>query len=188
MKKTLLAAVLLMSMHAYAQQDDDHFYDWDTHTSYQKMKYAPNDDVTYRGRISFEEMKNLGEFGWVRDGADNYTPNQKKIAFLRKNLEPYEVVVFMAFWDDKSHEVVPALYKILNEANYWGNYTMYSVNKSVTTNGNEYAQYHIHELPVIILKRDNVEVGRITGTPEYSLEDDLATLVERDLMAHPYKR
>lgn len=186
MKKLLLAVVLLISMKTFAQ-DDDRFYDWNTHTDYARMKYQPNDDITYRGRMSFNEMKNLGEFDWVRDGATSYIPNESRIAYLKNNMEPYEIVVFMAMWDKDSHAIVPALYKVLNEANYWGDYTMYSVNRAITTKHNQYAQYHISQVPTIILLRDNHEIGRIDGKPNYSLEDDLTAIIEKDQLNHPYK-
>lgn len=180
MRTFLLLAAMALSLHAAAQAT--RMDDKTLHTGYDVLKDSENEQVVYKGQISFADIQAGKTFDWFRDGEKEYKPDAAAVNYLRQNLGDYELVVFLGTWCDDSHNIIPKLYKTLLEAGYNGYYTMYGTDRAKTTKGNAHEQYNIKLVPtIIVLNRYKVEVGRITETVKNSVEQDLADILKSDL-------
>jgi len=145
-------------------------------------------DVNLIGAVNRDGLKKEPFSNWFVAGYKSYQPNQgitkkiKKISLVEgKNLE---VTVFMGTWCSDSQKQIPRLYKILDEIG------LSSDRVSVHALGivpHEFRKTHdgiaedglnIYRVPTIILRKDNVELGRIIETPAETLEQDLLTILQ----------
>jgi len=169
MRKLFFPALLLISMNTFAQSDYDRSTD------------KENNEVVFKGQLTFEDLQKEPSFEWFKEGATNYTPDKEAIAYLKKELPEYEVIVFLGTWCDDSHVEVPRLYKILTTANYpMRKYSLYGVDRAKTSKYVENKLYKIEQVPTIILVRKNNEAGRIVEHPKKSIEQDLVEIIKRD--------
>jgi hypothetical protein len=169
MKAILLSAILLISLAADAQK------------KYDVSKDPEEEGLVYNGPCTFGDLDAEKTFDWFKAGSAGYTPDAPSVAYLKKNLPTYELVVFMGTWCDDSHNLVPKLYKVLQQANYpMSQYTMFGVDRQKTTKNSEHLKYKITLVPTIIVLKDHKEVGRITETIDKSVEEDLVKIVKGD--------
>src|ERR1700744_1342541 len=99
MKNTFLAVLIMISLHTYAQ------------SNYEVIK--DKDAVIFKGACTFEDLNKEPSFTWLQKGMNAYKPDSTKIAYLKKNLPKYRMVVFMGTWCDDSHFLIPKLEKVL---------------------------------------------------------------------------
>lgn len=172
MKKILLGVMMILSVQAFAQDN----------SKYDVVKDKKNGAVVIKGECNFDDLLRQPSFGWLPKGANSYKPDTAKLAYLKKYLKNYEIVVFMGTWCDDTWAILPKLYKILQLTGYpMGNYTMYGVDRAKTTKFVEHKLYKIENVPTIMLYRANVEIGRITETLKKSVESDMSQLIYDDI-------
>ena len=170
MKNLLLIATLLIAMPAFAQSDFDRSKDKETGS------------VVFKGQISFEDLKSESTFSWLKRGAADYKPDSIAIAYLKKNLPKYEMVVLMGTWCDDSHNLVPKLYKVMQASGYpMSNYKMYGVDRAKEAKYVEHKLYRLEKVPTIILLKDHVEIGRIVESVKKSVEIDLVQMIQKKM-------
>lgn len=170
MRKLLLAAALLTSLHSFAQSDFD------------KSKDKESGAVVYKGQISFNDLESESSFSWLKRGAAAYKPDTTAIAYLKKNLPKYEMVVLMGTWCEDSQNLVPKLLKVLQASGYpMSSYTMYGVDRAKEAKYVEHKLYSLDKVPTIILMKDHVEIGRIVESVKKSIEIDLVQMIQKKL-------
>ena len=118
---------------------------------------------------------------WFDAGADQYNPDGDFITRTR-NLQDFEIEVFMGTWCGDSRREVPRLIKTLRALNFpEQQLSIVGVNRTTdqykqSPNG-EQAGKNIHRVPTIIFYRNGKEVNRIVETPVTSIEEDIHTIV-----------
>jgi thiol-disulfide isomerase/thioredoxin len=152
-------------------------------TAYTISKDEKDGGRIFNGVITFNDLNNEESFYWMRTGRSEYTPDDSKVATLKKLNDPqyknYKLVVFMGTWCSDSHDLIPKLEKVLDEVGFPAQrLTMYGVDRSKTTNGGQEKQYHITNVPTIILFNSDNEIGRITESVQKSVEADLAAFLQ----------
>ncbi|MDR3679899.1 MAG: thioredoxin family protein [Flavipsychrobacter sp.] len=167
MKAIFLSVLLLGSLAAGAQK------------KYDVSKDKEDGSVIYNGACTFGDLDAEQTFDWFKAGSAGYKPNTAAVTYLKKTLPAYELVVFMGTWCDDSHNLVPKLYKVLQQSGYpMTKYTMFGVDRQKTTKNSEHLKYKITLVPTIILLKDHQEVGRITENVDKSVEEDLQAIVK----------
>lgn len=168
MRKIFVAILLMVSMNAPAQT-----------TPYDISKDPKNDEVTFNGRITFNDLEKESSFTWLKSGTDEYKPDGQLMGILKKQLNNYTMVVFLGTWCDDSHYLVPKLEKVLQITGYpSSSLAMYGVDREKTTKGGEEKKYNVTLVPTIILfNSDGKEVGRITESVQKSIEADLCAML-----------
>jgi hypothetical protein len=173
MKNLLLIVLVMTGMQAFAQSDFDISRD------------KENDQVVFKGKISFEDLEKESSFSWLKKGED-YKPDSNAVKFLKKNLLNYELVVLMGTWCDDSHEMIPKLYKTLLLTEYpMVRFNMYGVDRAKEAKYIEHKLYRVDKVPVVIVYKNHMEVGRITEVVKKSIEEDLRRIVEADKEQNP---
>jgi thiol-disulfide isomerase/thioredoxin len=159
---------MLISLSAMAQSDFD------------ISKDAENGAVVYKGAFSIDAMQKETTFSWMDNGINSYKPNEKDVAYLKTNLPAYKMVVVLGTWCEDSQNLVPKLYKTLQESSYpMSQLQMFGADRAKHTKNNEHEQYNIKFVPTIILIKDGKEAGRIVETVQKSIEADLVSLIEK---------
>lgn len=173
MKYYLFLALLLISMNATAQSDFDRSID------------SENNAVVFKGQLVFDDLSKEASFDWFAKNATAYHPQKEAIAFLKKELAAYELVIFLGTWCDDSHQLIPKLYATLQAAQYpTSQYKMYGVDRAKTTKYIEHQLYQITFVPTILVYKNNQEVGRIVEATRMSIEEDLAAILQKDMPAN----
>ena len=172
MKKIVLGLLMLLSLHAIAQDE----------SKYDVLKDKKNGLVVIKGECNFDDLLRQPSFNWLQKGSINYKPDTAKLSYLKRHIKDYEMVVFMGTWCDDTWNILPKLYKILQLTGYpMSSYSMYGVDRAKTTKFVEHKLYKIENVPTIMLFRGNKEVGRMTETIKKSVESDLAKLIDDDI-------
>lgn len=167
--RTLLTLVAMtLSMNVMAQSD------------FGISKDAENGAVVYKGAFNIDDMHKETTFSWMDNGISTYQPNEKDVAYLKANLPAYKMVVVLGTWCEDSQNLVPKLYKTLQESGYpMSQLQMFGADRTKHTKNNEHEQYNIKFVPTIILLKDGKEIGRIVETVQKSIEADLVSLIEK---------
>jgi len=169
MKQFFLAIIMLMSIHTYAQSDYDVIKDKDN-------------TVIFKGSCTFEDLNKESSFTWLKKGMDAYKPDSVKIAYLKKNLPKYQMIVFLGTWCDDSHFLIPRLEKVLKLSAYpMSQYMMYGMDRNKKAKNVEDKIYSIVNVPTIIVYKGNMELGRIVETAKKNIETDLVNIIKDDV-------
>jgi len=134
--------------------------------------------MLYKGSCTFEDIAPLPDFDF------HTTPetDAQALSVLRNRLSAYEIIVFIGTWCEDSHEMIPRLYHVLKAADYpFEQLRMYAVDREKQSLHDEADMYHIRQIPVVILKKDGREQGRITEQVQQSVEQDLAKIIPSNL-------
>lgn len=170
-KSLLLAFSLLVSASAAFAQSD-----------YDVSKDKENGSVVYKGQMTFADLEKESDFAWFTRGSKAYVPDSVTVAYLKKQLPNYEIIVLMGTWCEDSQNLVPKLHKVLQAAGYpMEKYTMYGVDRAKTAKYVEHKLYKVEKVPTIILSKDHNEVGRIVETlTKKNIESDLAAIIRKN--------
>lgn len=115
---------------------------------------------------------------WFTPRYKRYNPNAAAMKIIKKNIDDYKIVMFMANWCPDSHREVPRLYKILEETNYdLANLKVYAVDYRMHTAKDYEKGYNIHAVPTIIFYQDGKEANRFVEHAQESLAKDIAKIV-----------
>jgi tetratricopeptide (TPR) repeat protein len=145
-------------------------------------------DVNLIGSVNRDGFIKKPFSTWFVTGYESYQPDQKIIDQIKKSAliegNNLNVTVFMGTWCSDSQKQIPRLYKILDEIG------LSSDRVSVHALGivpHEFRKTHdgiaendlnIYRVPTIILRKNNIELGRIIETPAETLEQDLLTILQ----------
>lgn len=172
MKKVLLGLMMILSVHAFAQDN----------SKYDVEKDKKNGAVVIKGECNFDDLLRQPSFGWLPKGSNSYKPDTAKVNYLKKHIKNYEIVVFMGTWCDDTWVILPKLYKVLQITGYpMSSYTMYGVDRNKATKFVEHKLYKIENVPTIMLFRANQEIGRITENLKKSVESDISQIIYDDI-------
>ena len=168
MKKLLLLASLFMSITTFAQSD------------YEVSKDKENDAVVFKGQITFADLNKEKTFTWMK-GAASYKTTADEMDFLRKHLPRYDLVILMGTWCDDSQNLIPKLYKVLQQSGYpMDKLKMYGVDRAKQAKYIEHKLYGLEKVPTIIVIKDHSEVGRIVESVKETIETELIELIMKD--------
>lgn len=162
MKKIILLLSIFISMKSIAQVD------------YDRINDKENGSLIFKGIIDFQEIINEPEFGWFQSGVETYIPHAETIDRLRDRLPRYNLVIILGTWCEDSQNLIPKLYKILQQAAYpIEQVKVIGVDRNKEGKNGEHKEYHAERVPSIIVFRENTEIGRIIESVKESIEKDL---------------
>jgi thiol-disulfide isomerase/thioredoxin len=97
---------------------------------------------------------------------------------LRSVSKGVDVTVFFGGWCSDSKRHVPHFLKIADEAGISADHIrFYALDRTLKSKDGTTERYHIKKVPTFIFSRDGVEVGRITESPETTLEADMLAIL-----------
>lgn len=178
MKRILIALMISMSLTAVAQSGPSVAHKYDVSTD------AKNGSLIFKGQLTLDDLAKEPSFGWYRNGLSSYTPDKEAITYLKYYLPKYQLIVFLGTWCEDSHNVIPKMAKVLQEANAMDGLTMYGVDRDKWSGDGESKKYGVTKVPTIIVMQGDREVGRIKEYPNESVETDLSWMIDKDVKEH----
>lgn len=131
------------------------------------------------GYCTREAFQDTAFKDWFDEQYNNYQPDYEIIDQLEGKLEDISITIVMGTWCSDSREQIPAFYKILDDLNYPPDkVTLICVDRKKKGLSDEADDLNIELVPTIIFYRNGTEIGRITETPQESLEKDLLGIVK----------
>jgi hypothetical protein len=112
---------------------------------------------------------------------DAYEPGMKPVAAIREAAARGDLTIEVIFgsWCSDSRDQVPRLIKVLELAGPAIPVTFTGVPKAREERGERVAHLKLTGIPTVLVSRRAVEIGRISETPQASLEEDLAAIVAK---------
>ncbi len=112
---------------------------------------------------------------------DAYQANAEAISYLKEAFsadKSLHVLVVFGTWCGDSKANVPDFFKVAELAQIT-NVKYLAVNRRKNANGVDMSKMNIELVPTFIVYRGDTEIGRIIENPNYTLEDDLVSIVKK---------
>lgn len=144
-----------------------------------------NDRIVYKGLFCRHDMESEPTFSWMPTGIEEYNPNVAAIDFLEKNLPRYQLLLFIGTWCGDTKELLPKLFKVLQQANVaTDEMMMVGMDRGKTTITREgkklVRRYKAKSLPTfVVIDNSGAEVGRIVESVNKSVEEDLVAIISK---------
>lgn len=169
MKIKLICIVLLLcGVQSFAQ-------------SLYKEVESRNGGIDLVGNFPAEQLNSDLFAEWYETFYDYHEIDTTHFNKFQADLKQYHILVFMGTWCSDSQREVPALMKILKQANFpneqlkiIGVYDRGPLYK--TSPNGEHWGLQIKKVPTIIFLKDGKEVNRIVESPVETLEKDIAKI------------
>lgn len=136
------------------------------------------------GEITTKGLSQSEYYSWYTTNLKNYVPDDSIISSIKKDLQDYEILIFLGTWCGDSKREVPRFLKILNTAHFPNKQLkIIALDKrpgryKKSPTGEEWG-LQILRVPTFILYKNGREVNRIIESPNVTLEEDLQKIIER---------
>jgi len=118
----------------------------------------------------------FGEF--FKQYYSSYDVDKDLAKEIRGMSEGFSILIILGTWCHDSKEQVPRFYKILDKA-HWpkDQISQICVNSSKEASSLDVSSYDVQKVPIFIIYKNGVEIGRIVETPMMSLEEDILLIM-----------
>lgn len=129
------------------------------------------------GEINRTDLQK-GEFAKYFFGEyKNYNPEKEVIDQLRYKIYDCSITIVLGIWCSDSKEQIPKFFKILDELDYnTEKLKIISVDKNKSA-GYDISALKIKRVPTFIFVKEGIEKGRITETPNLTIEKDMYNIL-----------
>ncbi|MFN4285224.1 MAG: TlpA family protein disulfide reductase [Lacibacter sp.] len=147
---------------------------------FETSKDPSNGQKTLKGIISREVLQQEPEFSWMQKDISWYKPNAECLALLPQLQDSIYFIVFAGTWCEDSHNVIPQLFKLLDQAKIpMSHVSIVGVDRQKKTLGNLSEALGIAHAPTILVMKKGKEVGRIVEYGKYGIYDkELAEILQ----------
>lgn len=138
------------------------------------------------GKVTYLQMASYTK-EWFDKEYAAYPINQSLINKLKPLLEGKEVILYMGTWCEDSQREVPAMMKILRQADYNINdLKIIAVNEDKTTPDQLEKEHQITYVPALIFLEKGEEINRIVEFPIKTLEEDIFDILTGETYKNAY--
>lgn len=121
---------------------------------------------------------------WYVENDSLHQVDSTLVSDLKLNLAPLTIKVFMGSWCEDSQKLVPALFKVLDAAQFdYTNIEMIALDHDKKTPDSLEVDYNIEYVPTLIFSENGVELNRIVEYEIETLEKDMVKIINKQ----PYK-
>lgn len=108
-----------------------------------------------------------------------YEPDKEIISKLKGLTMDIDILIVLGTWCGDSQEQVPRFLKVIDKMKFpKERLVIVGVDREKVSEDMEMSNYDIVLVPTMIVFRGREEIGRITETPETTLEQDLLSILE----------
>jgi hypothetical protein len=132
------------------------------------------------GTCSREELMTTDFAGSYAEEYGNYVPASRVLDSMRGVNDEFSVKVILGVWCSDSREQVPRFLKIMDQAFPQKMVIFYCVDRSKTAGNTDVSAFKVERVPLFIFFRNGEEAGRITETPQTTLEEDMLKILLKD--------
>ncbi len=123
----------------------------------------PNEKIL-KGIISKSDLENDPAFSkWYTESQKIYPVlNEDAVKGMRTNKDNVNIIIFGGTWCEDTHFVLPKFFEMQEASGFSEDrITLYAVDRNKKTIGTIAEDYHITNVPTIIVMKDGKEVGRV---------------------------
>jgi len=152
------------------------------------VKDTINDNMMLLGKIDRKGLEGKDFEEWFRENYKSYELDSETINAIEPKLKNISIKVFMGTWCSDSQRETPALYRVLDEANFnMKNLEMIAVSHDKNTPNHLEKEMNIQYVPTIIFYKDGKEIGRFVESAQETLEKDMLTILNETGYKHIYE-
>lgn len=152
------------------------------------VKDTVDDGMMLLGKINRKGFEDELFSSWYNEQFEEHILDTIVVEMLKPKLKNVSIKVFMGTWCSDSQREVPALYKVLDAAEYdYSNLEMIAVSHEKETPNHLEKDMDIQYVPTIILYKNNNEIGRYVEFAQENLEKDLLSIINEEGYKHSYK-
>jgi hypothetical protein len=116
---------------------------------------------------------------WFNSEYKIYEPDSVTVKEIEYNFDNVKTTIVMGTWCSDSREQVPRFFKVMDETGYpEGDIKMICVNREKTDSSGSVDSLNIELVPTFIFYREGKEIGRITETPQQTIEEDIYAILK----------
>ncbi|RDK84636.1 TlpA family protein disulfide reductase [Marinirhabdus gelatinilytica] len=131
------------------------------------------------GKVNRNGLTNAPYNEWFTESQTNHTLDTVAVDSLKPLLDDTKVSVFMGTWCEDSQREVPALYKILDAADYnFENFSIIAVSHDKDTPNQLEKGANIEYVPTILFIKNGDTLNRIVEYAHKTLEQDMLTILQ----------
>jgi thiol-disulfide isomerase/thioredoxin len=128
------------------------------------------------------EHKDIKGYSWYGKTFSEYTPDQTSVDGLKPFVNDLKVMAVMGTWCSDSHELLPAFYKISEQAGISDNQIeLIAVDRKKHCPMPDITSLNIEYVPTFFVFYKGKLVGKIVETPNKTLEADMLELLTKSL-------
>ncbi|HMO31587.1 MAG TPA: thioredoxin family protein [Lacibacter sp.] len=140
-------------------------------TPYEESKDA-NGRTILKGILSRDALEQEPSFTWMKNDISWYKPNADCLRLLPELQDSIHLLVFAGTWCEDSHNVLPQLFKLLDQAKFpKEKISLLGVDRKKLTLGFLSESLGITNVPTILVMKNGKEVGRVVEYGKYGIYD-----------------
>lgn len=149
----------------------------------------PNRNGNLIGYMQKSDLMSPGFKKWFAPNYNKYTPNEKVVKKIKKNLKGITIKSFVGTWCHDSKRVIPRFYKIMEAANFdFSNAEIVGISRGKKTPDNLQEGYNIKRTPTLIFYKNGKEIGRFVEHARQTLEKDILKILKGKKYKHSYQK
>lgn len=138
------------------------------------------------GKVTYLQMTTYTK-EWFDKEYAAYPVNQSLVNELKPLLKGKELILYMGTWCEDSQREVPAMMKILRQADYEINdLKIVAVNEDKTTPDQLEKEHQLMYIPALIFLENEKEMNRIVEFPIKTLEEDMFAILSGEAYKNAY--
>lgn len=131
-----------------------------------------------KGKLELKQLSNDSAFAWFYTGVNKYDVNANMVNYIKTNKDKIKLVALVNTTDEASRKLLPQFYKVMILASVpEENIQMFGVDESGNTGNSAADGYKVKKVPTILVLQNGKEEGRITGSSNETIEQDLAQIL-----------
>ena len=147
-----------------------------------------DDNMMLLGIVNQKGFENDNFIEWFKENYNGHILDTLTIKEIKPKLKEVSIKVFMGTWCSDSQREVPALYKVIKEAEFdTANLTMIAVSQEKDTPNQLEKGLNIEYVPTIIFYKNDKEIGRYVELAQETLEKDMLAILNETGYKHSYE-
>jgi thiol-disulfide isomerase/thioredoxin len=140
------------------------------------------------GSIQRGDLEQAPYKTWFDPMYQSFQPAENDLNLIKKNINDYEIKLFMGTWCADSQREVPKFLKLLDLSGFEMNrLEIKAVEEDKTLPHGGQEEYNVVYVPTIIFLKDGKEVNRFVEYPQKSFQEDIADIVSGEDYKNSYE-
>ncbi|WP_299767382.1 thioredoxin family protein [uncultured Dokdonia sp.] len=124
---------------------------------------------------------------WFEESYKQHPLDTATMTSIKENLAQTDITVFMGTWCEDSQREVPAFFKALDVAGIDAStINLITVSEDKLAPADLLEGRNVEYVPTIIFEKEGKELGRIVEYSIFSIEQDMAKILNGEEYKHPY--
>ena len=152
------------------------------------VKDTVDDNMMLLGKINRKGFEDKEFNEWFKENFNEHVLDTQTIESIKPKLKGVKLKVYMGTWCSDSQRETPAIYKILDAAEFdYSNLEIIAVNHDKETPNHLEKDMDIQYVPTIIFYKSGKEIGRYVELAQETLEKDMLAILNETGYKHSYE-